>query len=232
VYHPITTTATMTHALEAWCGSFDAGFSWDAAISPCWLESTLALVLIVVGGLTLVQQARKLQGPAAETYQRVTGMTGIEAGTFLGASFLVVLHVAHLAVSITLHPQLLFHIGYQATAALLWLGVAVVTWHASKSHHLLENRPLFTTATLVYLTSTYIYSRLYVHPHEFPTVYIKAQLWTAVLQLVLVSLLTVAEFKRIRAAAAPSGYTSLPDVEAGVQKKKRTWVSLFVDACG
>lgn len=82
----------------------------------------------------------------------------------------------------------------------------------------------------------YTYIQFYLSGIVFTTTYLKAQVWTSMLQLMLSVLLTYMEFQKARhVAAAAEGYTQLPDMEAAAAAAPgdggRTWISLFVDAC-
>ncbi len=182
--------------------------------------------------------------------------------------FLAGTHALHFFIGLAALRTWPFHITYHAAAALAWGVVVAFALYTSRLPASIDFRALSVLAALAYLLQLYSFFRLYFDPHGLPLQYIKASIWTAMLQTVVAMLVCVLGWKR--QAKSPStnairaqlgiGYDELPGSETaasgskpgtsadaagttgtagggqpggedGSDEDKRTWISLFWDAC-
>lgn len=184
------------------------------------------------------------------------------------ALFLAGTHALHFFVGLAALRTWPFHITYHGAATLAWGVVVAFALYTSRLPASIDFRALSVLAALAYLLQLYSFFRLYFDAHGLPLPYIKASIWTAMLQTVVAILLCVLGWKR--QAKSPStnairaqlgiGYDELPGSEAAAaaggskpgtsadaaagaagggqpggedssEEDKRTWISLFWDAC-
>ncbi|KAG2448115.1 hypothetical protein HYH02_006700 [Chlamydomonas schloesseri] len=211
-----------------WCGGIqDVGWL-GPLLSPCTFEggasalllmTTLVSVLVQGGRLGLIHQF-KLQGRLRR------GVSGLSGAFIACCLFMAGTHLLHFSVGLALLRAFPFHVTYHACLALTWgtmLGFALYTCRVAAT---IDFRFVTGPAVLVYCISLYSFYHLYFDPHNFPMSYIKASIWTAMLQTAMAAVTTWLGIKR--AAKNPSlesmqaqlgyGYASLPGDEAAASR--------------
>jgi hypothetical protein len=221
---------------QGWCGAMPGGW-WDGGwVPPCALESANGAALLLAALLTCAFGAaairrRELLAAGGLVPPGKTGMTGREAALVIGSLVLAALHLAH-ALGAAATGQAPAHLGYQAGALTAWLALAALAGRAARTHAAPRYWPLLALAVLAYCAGLYEYLRLYLAappppgapPPPFPPAYVRAALWTQLLQAALSSALLGLQLRgggrggaagAGGAAAAAAGYAPLADVEAG-----------------
>ncbi|KAG2430405.1 hypothetical protein HXX76_009930 [Chlamydomonas incerta] len=211
-----------------WCGGIqDVGWL-GPLLSPCTFESgasalllaaTLVSVLVQGGRLGLIHQF-KLQGRLRR------GVSGLSGAFIACCLFMAGTHLLHFGVGLAILRRFPFHVTYHACLVLTWgtmLGFALYTCRVAAT---VDFRFVTGPAVLVYCVSLYSFYHLYFEPHNFPMSYIKASIWTAMLQSAMAVVTTWLGVKR--AAKNPSlemmqaqlgfGYASLPGDEAAASR--------------
>lgn len=186
-----------------WCGEFGEAVWVARTLSPCLLESSSAVLLVVVAVPVLIVQWVRMkrlerQRQQAHCQSQQTGMTGIETTFVLGTLMLVALHTAHLIVSAIILRDLPFHVAYNGVFLMVWVGVLIVSWVAGIKHLAVGFRPVVIVAGLSYCVYVYCYVCLYIGSVVFPATYVKSQVWSAMLAVMFCVLLLVMEFKNVR----------------------------------
>lgn len=113
----------------AWCGALgtDAiiGQGWLRTLSPCWVESgSAALLLLLCAALAVIQNSTSKSWLASQQAQGVAfkpGMLGRESGFLIASSVLVVIHFSYALASAVVLPGLPYHTAHHAALALIWL---------------------------------------------------------------------------------------------------------------
>jgi hypothetical protein len=113
----------------AWCGALgtDAiiGQGWLRAVSPCWVESgSAAVLLLLCAALAVIQNTSSKTWQANQQAQGVVfkaGMLGREAAFMVACSVLLVIHLAYALASAVVLPGLPYHTAHHAALALVWL---------------------------------------------------------------------------------------------------------------
>jgi hypothetical protein len=113
----------------AWCGALGTealiGTGWLRTVSPCWVESGSAAVLLLLSAaLGVIQNTSSKSWQASQQAQGVVskpGMLGREAGFMVASSILLLIHLAYALASAIVLPGLPYHTAYHATLAVVWL---------------------------------------------------------------------------------------------------------------
>ncbi|PNW75764.1 hypothetical protein CHLRE_12g561550v5 [Chlamydomonas reinhardtii] len=175
-----------------WCGGIqDVGWL-GPLLSPCTFESgasalllvaTLVSVLAQGGRLGLIHQL-KLQGRLRR------GVSGLSGAFIACCLFMVGTHLLHFSVGLAILRRFPFHVTYHACLALTWgtmLGFALYTCRVAAT---VDFRFVTGPAVAVYCISLYSFYHLYFDAHNFPMSYIKASIWTAMLQSAMAAVTT------------------------------------------
>lgn len=115
--------------MDAWCGALGTqkiiGEGWLRTISPCYVETTSAVVLLLLCvALAVIQNGSSRSWAASLAAQGVVvkpGMLGRETGFLVSSCILVVIHLAFTLTSALVAPGLPFHTAHHAALALVWL---------------------------------------------------------------------------------------------------------------
>lgn len=189
------------------CGAFGNTFWVNAGTpSPCVEETTAGGVLLAISLLCFLFQGWRLaliariKQTLSQHPEKQRGIRGINGAFIAGALFLIGVHSLHLTTSIAVLRDFPFHIIYHACMAGSWLMVAAMAMHTARMRISLDSRAFIFPACAAYLVSFYIYLRLYSDPHHLPMAYIKACVWTILLQTAACIGLAVLEVKRMRVA--------------------------------
>ncbi|KAG2483230.1 hypothetical protein HYH03_017887 [Edaphochlamys debaryana] len=208
--------------MAEWCGPLE-DFYVLGPITICELETVASAVLLSISLMAILAQGTRiallhqlrLQGRLRR------GVSGLDGAFTAAALFLAGSHLIHLGVGLLgLHAQLPFNLVYHGALAVLWGTVSGFAVWSGRLVGGVDFRAVAAPAAAVYAISlTYLY-KLYFDPHGVPLPYIKASIWTAMLQAVTAILATWMEFKRV--AKSPTtetlqatvgfGYDSIPDV--------------------
>jgi hypothetical protein len=212
---------------------------WLGGMVPaCRMESISAALLLLLALASCVAAAasiRRREALLGACWPGKQGMTGAEAGGVGVALGLAVLHLAHAlgAAAARLAPV---HLALHAGGFTAWAAVAAVSARAARSHAVPRFLLLALAALALYGWALASYSALYLapgaQPMPFPPAYLRAQLWTELLQALLAAVLLRLELRKPRGSGAlPAGYTPLADEEAPAAEEGHTWVALFFEAC-
>ncbi|GAX77414.1 hypothetical protein CEUSTIGMA_g4860.t1, partial [Chlamydomonas eustigma] len=218
-------------AMEWWCGlAFDAPII-GTTLSPCYFESTAALILplllsgTLLAGLPTLQRISHLIAEGKPS----KGTTSTEGLSIAACFFLSAMHILHLVLVLAVPTlsEFKFHSAWNGSAAACWLICLWISVRSSWVHTYLDLRPVSGAAMLIYAFQVYSFFATYTVPGGYPSSYYRGSTWTVLLQT-LVSL-GVLRMDMLRAAAGsflrPSqdeeGYEALPgsdgpsDAEAG-----------------
>ena len=113
----------------AWCGPLgtDAiiGQGWLRTLSPCWVESgSAALLLLLCAALGVIQNTASKSWQAQQQAAGVVfkpGMLGRETGFLVASGVLLVIHLSYALASAVVLPGLPYHTAHHAALALVWL---------------------------------------------------------------------------------------------------------------
>lgn len=166
-----------------WCGAFGPRAWLGHTLSPCWLESGSAALLVALVLPVLALGAARIwraeaAAAAAGLVGHARGITGLEFGIMATTLTLAALHAIHLAVvlSVAVLRALPFHTAYHAAGLAVWACTGVATWRASASRTALDLRALVVAAELLYIASVYAYFCVYLGgPAVLPPTYLRSQ---------------------------------------------------------
>ncbi|KXZ45248.1 hypothetical protein GPECTOR_56g344 [Gonium pectorale] len=210
-----------------WCGGLDDVGWLGPLLSPCSFETYASVALLATALVSLLAQGGrlalifhiKLQGRLRR------GVDGLNGSFIAAALFMLGTHLLHFSVAIALLRPWPFHIVFHAALVVVWGVVASFALYTGRLAASVDFRAVTVPAALVYTVSLYSYYRLYFDPHGVPVPYIKAAIWTVMLQSFVA--VTASWLGWRRAAANPphaalaaqaglaGGYQPLPDGEAG-----------------
>ncbi|GFR40138.1 hypothetical protein Agub_g694, partial [Astrephomene gubernaculifera] len=205
-----------------WCGGL-ANVGWlGPLMSPCSFESVSSAILLAIALVSLLAQAHRL---AVIQHLRAQGrlrkaVSGLN-GSFIAASlFICGTHLLHFTVGVVALRSFPYHVTYHAFLAIVWALISVLAIYTGRLLVSVDFRAVTLPATLVYAISLYSFYRLYFDPHAMPLPYIKAAIWTAMLQTVVASLASWLGFRRAAqcppapamqaALGLPGAYQQLP----------------------
>jgi len=235
---------------EQFCASPypDSLFILNRAVHPCVVDVTsvglclLGLVVSVLTCLPRLKHAAALKKQGQQLKHGQQGISGLEAGYVVGATFVAVLHgtLAISSVVLRLPPfHIIFHVGLCAS----WLVVARLSLSCAKVHMPLDFRPFTFLLIIAYCWSLETTWSLYKETEGFPLPFQRSTIWTLLLQTVVSMLLANLDFKMNRGtwlgAVPPEGYAQLAggeteDMETGKSTagdEQHSWIVLFWGAC-
>lgn len=113
----------------AWCGALGTdvliGQGWLRTLSPCWVDSGSAAVLLLLSAaLGVIQNTASKAWQASQQAQGVVakpGMLGRETGFLVASSILTAIHLSYALASALVLPGLPYHTAHHAAMALVWL---------------------------------------------------------------------------------------------------------------
>lgn len=115
--------------MQSWCGALGTdtiiGQGWLRTVSPCWADTSSAVVLVLLcAALAVIQNTSSKSWWSAQQAQGVVikpGMLGRETGFLVASCVLLVIHLAYALASAVVLPGLPFHTAHHAAMALVWL---------------------------------------------------------------------------------------------------------------
>ncbi|GLC47382.1 hypothetical protein PLESTB_001360600 [Pleodorina starrii] len=191
------------HGMQ-WCGTLSDAGLLGPLFSPCTFETLSSTLLLATSLIVLLAQGTRL---AAIQQLRVhgrlrKGISGLNGSYIAAALFLCGTHAIHFAVGLVLLRAWPFHIVYHACLSLVWGTIAAFAIYTGRLMVSVDFRIATIPTTLVYCISLYSHFRLYFDTHGIPLPYIKASIWTDMLQVVVAAVISWLGFAR--AARGPS----------------------------
>ncbi|GLI70029.1 hypothetical protein VaNZ11_014765, partial [Volvox africanus] len=192
-------TVASTHGLR-WCGTLSNASWLGPFLSPCSFETFSSTVLLATTLIILLVQGTRLavaQQLNAHGRQR-KGISGLNGSYIAAALFLCGTHVLHFTVGLAVLRPWPFHIFNHACMMVVWGTIASFAIYTGRLPISIDFRIASISATLVYFISLYSFFRLYFDTHAIPFQYIKASIWTDMLQLVVAAIISWLGFRRAR----------------------------------
>ncbi|EFJ49390.1 hypothetical protein VOLCADRAFT_59332 [Volvox carteri f. nagariensis] len=182
-----------------WCGTLSDASWLGPFLSPCSFETMSSTLLLATTLILLLAQGTRL---AVMQQLRVKGrirrgISGLNGSYIAAALFLCGTHSIHFAVGLAVLRTWPFHIAYHACFALLWCTIATFAIYSGRLAVGVDFRISSIPATLVYLISLYSYFQLYYDTHAIPLPYIKASIWTDMLQVVVAAIISWLGTRRV-----------------------------------
>ncbi|GIL44034.1 hypothetical protein Vafri_1601 [Volvox africanus] len=196
-------TVASKHGLR-WCGTLSDASWLGPFLSPCSFETFSSTVLLATTLIILLVQGTRLavaQQLKAHGRQR-KGISGLNGSYIAAALFVCGTHVLHFTVGLAVLRAWPFHIVYHACMMVVWGTIASFAIYTGRLSISVDFRIASISASLVYSISLYSFFRLYFDTHAIPLQYIKASIWTDMLQLVVAAIISWLGFRR-----APRGPT-------------------------
>lgn len=223
-----------------WCGSDGSASLLGSALSACQIQTAFGTVLVLLVCLSAALQWKRFSSRKSPTEispsRPILGTTGLESAHIFCVGFLAFVHLAHVAITAIYFKTELYHLYYEITMCAAWAILLTTDIMATTSHAVLRYMSTSVVALLLYSFAVFMYWSMYIMKRTRPeendkALYLKLELWSAQLQVVVSAILISLERKRAALTTTPEGYMALPDVETGDAKKERTWMSLFIEAC-
>ncbi|GIL87517.1 hypothetical protein Vretimale_1580 [Volvox reticuliferus] len=191
------------HGLR-WCGTLSDASWLGPFLSPCSFETFSSTVLLATTLIILLAQGTRLAVAhqlRAHGKQR-KGISGLNGSYIAAALFLCGTHALHFTVGLAVLRPWPFHIVYHACMMVVWGTIASFAIYTGRLPISVDFRIASISATLVYIISLYSFFRLYFDTHAMPLQYIKASIWSDMLQLAVAATISWLGFRR-----APRGPT-------------------------